>query len=128
MTREEKINEIRKCILNNKYPFAMPINFYNGNCYAYALGSSFKDTNSFDYIYNLGNISHIYYPPKSLEEGKKAFELDMETLGIDYRLSSYEEKIERLKEFFENKTEDEIRDALNRAKGNFDEATNILIE
>ena len=94
MTREEKINEIRKCILKNKYPFDMPINFYNGNCYAYALLSTFIDKDTYDYIYNLGNISQVFYPPKSIEEAKKAFEYDMETLGIDYFLCSYDDSLE----------------------------------
>jgi len=77
MTREEKILKIQQCLMNNHYPMKRPNNFYTGNCYAYAIGSTFRDDDSEDYIYNLGSISHVIYPPKTLEEAKKAFQLDM---------------------------------------------------
>lgn len=38
------------------------------------------------------------------------------------------ENLERLKEFFENKSVDELIDILNKAKGNYEDAIQILLE
>lgn len=38
------------------------------------------------------------------------------------------ENLERLKEFFENKSDDELKDVLNKAKGNYEDAIQILLE
>lgn len=38
------------------------------------------------------------------------------------------ENLERLKEFFENKSDDELIDVLNKAKGNYEDAIQILLE
>lgn len=38
------------------------------------------------------------------------------------------ENLERLKEFFENKSVDELIDVLNKAKGNYEDAIQILLE
>lgn len=46
-----------------------------------------------DFIYNLGNISHIIYPPRTLLEAEKAFMLDMQILGISCRKSSFQETL-----------------------------------
>ena len=79
MTREEKIEIIRKTIEEKTYLNTR----YFDNCYAYAIKSTFHDNDDYDYIYNLGNMSHVYYPPQNLEEAKEALILDMEKLGIE---------------------------------------------
>ena len=38
------------------------------------------------------------------------------------------ENLEILKEFFENKSVDELIDVLNKAKGNYEDAIQILLE
>ena len=38
------------------------------------------------------------------------------------------ENLERLKEFFENKSVDELIDVLNKAKGNYEDSIQILLE
>lgn len=38
------------------------------------------------------------------------------------------ENLERLKEFFDNKSVDELIDVLNKAKGNYEDAIQILLE
>lgn len=92
MDKDEKILKIRESITQNKYPLEYDSFFNSGNCYAYAIGSKFRDLDfRKDYIYNLGNISHIIYPPKTLSEAEKAFKLDMDVLGISCRKSSYQE-------------------------------------
>lgn len=94
MDREEKILKIRKSILQNKYPLKYNPFFDSGNCYAYAIGSNFKDVDFMnDFIYNLGNISQIIYPPRTLLEAEKAFILDMQVLGINCRKSSFQETL-----------------------------------
>ncbi len=92
MDREEKVLKIRESILQNKYPLEYDPSFNSGNCYAYAIGSKYNDVDfRNDFIYNLGNISHIIYPPKNLLEAEKAFKLDMQILGISCRRTSFQE-------------------------------------
>ena len=91
MNREEKIIQIRKCIEANHYPLEFdPCSRRADNCYAYMLGASFHDTDSKGFIYNLGAISRIKYPPFSLSDAEEAFISDMDVLGIDCKKCSYE--------------------------------------
>lgn len=93
MDRKEKRARIRESIVRNKYPLKYDPFFDSGNCYAYAIGSKFKDPDGYDYIYNLGNISHIIYPPTTMLEAERAFKYDMAFLKISCRDSSFQEAL-----------------------------------
>ena len=95
MERKEKIARIRESMLKNQYP--MEFNQYRchrENCYAYILGSDFEDDMSDgDYIYNLGCMSQVNYPPKTIPEAEEAFYSDMEVLGVDCRRCELDAKV-----------------------------------
>lgn len=94
MDRKEKIAKIREGLLKNQYPLEFKNYAYSQeNCYAYALGSDFKeDPNDSDYIFNIGAISGKEQYPRTYAEAEEAFMDDMKVLGIECRkCDMYEE-------------------------------------
>lgn len=95
MERIEKIAKIRESMLKNQYP--LEFNQYHcnkENCYAYMLGADFEDSDQgIDYIYNLGCMSHVIYPPKNIPEAEEAFYKDMDALGVDCRRCELDAKV-----------------------------------
>ena len=43
-------------------------------------------------------------------------------------MNDFEENLNKLKEFFAQRNENELTDALNQAKGNYEEAIQLLLE
>lgn len=95
MRKEEKIALIRKSIQENRYPLQYQyLSYYkSSNCYSYAIGSKYVESESDDeYIYNLGCMSGLY-PARNRLEAEKAFISDMDVIGINVRKSSFEEQL-----------------------------------
>lgn len=97
MDLHEKLFYIRKEISQKKHPMEFDPLLKARNCYAYALGSEFRDslTNGDDWIFNLGTMGGIIGFPRTLEEAKVAFLKDMAAIGINCRQSYCDEKLKK---------------------------------
>ena len=67
MDKDEKILKIRESITQNKYPLEYDSFFNSGNCYAYAIGSKFRDLDF--------RKDYIYIHPKLYQRQKKLLNL-----------------------------------------------------
>ena len=94
MELSEKISRIRAGLLNNTYPMAYNDDSLAKNCYAYAIGSEYReDTNDDYYVFNLGTMSQKGFP-KTIKSAKYIFMADMEALGIECKESYYNDPIQ----------------------------------
>lgn len=99
MKKKEKIQLICKSIKENRYPLKISKKdtYLKGNCYAYAIGSKYEESDTYydrEYIYNLGSISNLPDPATS-KEAENAFIADMKVLDISVRESYLKEKVKK---------------------------------
>ena len=94
MELAEKISCIREGLLMNTYPMRYNPHSLAENCYAYAIGSEYRE-NSDDnlYVFNLGTMSQKGFP-KTIMSARSIFMADMEALGIECKDSSYDEPVQ----------------------------------
>lgn len=95
MKMKQKIRRIRDQLVRRHYPMPYEPSLPAENCYAYALGSTFKDNDTeAKYVFNLGALSKMYFPDTK-EQAEEALKADMKELGISCEKSYYEEKLEK---------------------------------